>query len=78
MSDKPEWAQTGVVFCTCGGQILSNSGKGYYNVKENVMHCWQCEFYYDVDAIHKERVDGQHVVTKQVPLGATKMKEVIQ
>lgn len=52
---------TGAVLCPCGGQIISNSGKTMLNLKEKLLHCWNCETGYLANDVYFQRREGQTV-----------------
>ncbi len=52
----------GIVLCPCGGQLISNTGKVYLNVKEHKLYCWNCEKSYDIDAVYSVREEGETII----------------
>jgi Zn finger protein HypA/HybF involved in hydrogenase expression len=52
----------GAVDCSCGGQILSNTGKIIYDSRNMKISCRRCKKLYDSNEIYYERKEGQRVV----------------
>lgn len=51
----------GSVVCSCGGNVISNTGKIMYNHKENKVYCWLCNKEYDCDYAYSMRKENETV-----------------
>lgn len=51
---------TGIVFCRCGGMLVSCNG--YVHVAEDGIRCWKCHDEFDLDDVLGQRAGGRHVV----------------
>jgi len=52
----------GVVSCPCGGQILSNSGKGMHKIETNEMACWDCYKLYNANEVYEQRQENKRII----------------
>jgi len=55
----------GLVICSCGGTVISNTGKVMYNHKENKVYCWICNKEYNSDYAYSMRKENTTVQLDQ-------------
>jgi len=55
----------GSVICSCGGVVISNTGKVMYNHKENKVYCWICNKEYNSDYAYSMRKENTTVQLDQ-------------
>ena len=51
----------GVVLCSCGGQIISNTGKSMPKMETQELACWSCGKLYDMHKAYEKREEGKTV-----------------
>lgn len=51
----------GSVICSCGGVVISNTGKVMLNYKEKKIYCWRCNKEYDWDYPYSVRKENETV-----------------
>lgn len=56
----------GVVLCSCGGQIISNTGKVLMNYGRRKLHCWDCDKVYDMDYAYSMRKENETVTLERI------------
>lgn len=66
MDDIGKLCIQGVVFCCCGNQIISNSGKTFYDPYAKELFCWgvdqkTCRLVWQATFAYSKREHGQHI-----------------
>ncbi len=64
--NKEKFKVSGVVYCECGGQLISNSGKGLFEIDKKRCIVWvacsKCLKKYDSDMVYEQRIEGDEVI----------------
>ena len=51
----------GIVNCSCGGNLISNSGKVICNFEKGILYCWKCRKKYNMNKCYKLRRENKAI-----------------
>ncbi len=54
----------GIVLCSCGGCLISNSGKVKCDILNNKIYCWRCKKEYNFEKVYMQRKENQEIIYK--------------
>ncbi len=66
-NNEMDRCKNGIILCACGGQIISNSGKVYYDHKTNMLSCWGCGKTYNSDYAYSMRKENETISITEEP-----------
>lgn len=58
----------GEVLCSCGGPVITNSGKVVMNYEERKLYCWWCNRPYDLKYAYSMRKENEIVKLPLPPI----------